>query len=42
MVDRHMVLAAKGGGMVFAGRLFVWGSRFGMAVLLARALGADQ
>ena len=42
MVDRHMVLAAKGGGMVFAGRLFVWGSRFGMAVLLARLLGADQ
>jgi O-antigen/teichoic acid export membrane protein len=42
MVDRHVVLAAKGGGMVFAGRLFVWGTRFGMAVLLARTLGADQ
>jgi O-antigen/teichoic acid export membrane protein len=42
MVDRHVVLAAKGGGMVFAGRLFVWGSRFGMAVLLARLLGADR
>jgi O-antigen/teichoic acid export membrane protein len=42
MVDRHVVLAAKGGGMVFAGRLFVWGTRFGMAVLLARLLGADS
>jgi O-antigen/teichoic acid export membrane protein len=42
MVDRHVVLAAKGGGMVFAGRLFVWGTRFGMAVLLARQMGADS
>ena len=42
MADRHVVLAAKGGGIVFAGRLFVWGTRFGMAVLLARLLGADS
>jgi O-antigen/teichoic acid export membrane protein len=28
--------------MVFAGRLFVWGTRFGLAVLLARLLGADS
>jgi O-antigen/teichoic acid export membrane protein len=41
MADRHVVLAAKGGGVVFAGRLFVWGMRFGLAVLLARLLGAD-
>jgi O-antigen/teichoic acid export membrane protein len=38
----HVVLAAKGGAVVFAGRLFVWGARFVLAVLLARLLGADQ
>lgn len=42
MADRHAVLAAKGGGVVFAGRLFVWGMRFVLAVLLARLLGADS
>ncbi|HEY7333159.1 MAG TPA: flippase [Candidatus Limnocylindria bacterium] len=42
MADRHAVLAAKGGGAVFAGRLFVWGMRFGLAVLLARLLKADS
>lgn len=36
------MLAAKGGGVVFAGRLFVWATRFGLAVLLARLLGADE
>ncbi len=41
MADRHVVLAAKGGGIVFGGRLFVWAARFGLAVLLARLLGAD-
>lgn len=42
MADRHTVLAAKGGGVVFAGRLFVWGMRFGLAILVARLLGADE
>lgn len=42
MADRHAVLAAKGGGVVFAGRLFVWGMRFGLTVLVARLLGADS
>ncbi|HET7521306.1 MAG TPA: oligosaccharide flippase family protein, partial [Candidatus Limnocylindria bacterium] len=42
MADRNAMLAAKGGGVVFAGRLFVWGTRFGLAVLLARLLGADE
>jgi O-antigen/teichoic acid export membrane protein len=37
-----LVAAAKGGGVVFAGRLFAWGSRFALAVLLARLLGSDQ
>lgn len=33
--------AAKGGGTLFAGRLFTWGIRFGIGVILARLLGAD-
>ncbi len=41
MADRHVVLAAKGGGIVFGGRLFVWAARFGLAVLLGRLLGTD-
>jgi O-antigen/teichoic acid export membrane protein len=42
MTRGHIVLAAKGGGIVFAGRLFAWGSRFVLAVLLARLLGVEQ
>jgi len=38
----HVVLAAKGGGIGFAGRLFAWGSRFALAVFLARLLGVEQ
>jgi O-antigen/teichoic acid export membrane protein len=41
MAESHVMLAARGGGIVFAGRLFVWGTRFVLAVLLARILGAD-
>jgi O-antigen/teichoic acid export membrane protein len=41
MADRHVVLAAKGGGIVFGGRLFVWAARFGLAVFLARLLQAE-
>jgi O-antigen/teichoic acid export membrane protein len=37
-----LVLAAKGGGVMFLGRLFAWGSRFFLAVILARALGAQE
>jgi O-antigen/teichoic acid export membrane protein len=36
----NLVVAAKGGSAVFAGRIFAWGSRFLIAVLLARVLGA--
>jgi O-antigen/teichoic acid export membrane protein len=32
--------AAKGGGVVFAGKLFAWGSRFVIAVILTNILGA--
>lgn len=33
--------AARAGGIVFAGKLFAWGARFALAILLARLLGAD-
>lgn len=36
-----IAFAAKGGGTLFAGRLFTWGIRFGIAIMLARLLGAD-
>jgi len=39
---RDVVLAAKGGSVVFAGKLFAWGSRFVLAVLLANILRAEQ
>lgn len=40
--DRHVLTAAKGGGITFAGKLFTSGSRFIMAILLTRLLGAEQ
>ncbi len=40
--DRSILTAVKGGGIVFAGRVFEYGSRFILGVLLARLLGADQ
>ncbi|UCG25571.1 MAG: flippase [Chloroflexota bacterium] len=39
---RNALTAAKGGGIVASGRLFVYGTRFILAFLMARALGADQ
>jgi len=42
MAHDDLMVAAKGGGAVFAGRLFAWGSRFVLAVLLARVLGAED
>ena len=42
MAHDDLLVAAKGGGAVFAGRLFAWGSRFVLAILLARVLGADD
>jgi O-antigen/teichoic acid export membrane protein len=40
--DRNILTAAKGGGIIFVGRLFQYGSRFVIAFLMARLLGADQ
>ncbi len=40
--DDHVIIAARGGGAVFAGKLFAWGTRFVLAVFLARVLGADE
>jgi len=42
MAQDDLLVAAKGGGAVFAGRLFAWGSRFVLAVLLARVIGAGE
>jgi O-antigen/teichoic acid export membrane protein len=42
LADDTLLTAAKGGGVVFAGRLFTWGMRFALAVLLARTLGAHD
>ncbi len=40
-IGADITFAAKGGGTLFAGRLFTWGIRFGIAVMLARLLGPD-
>jgi O-antigen/teichoic acid export membrane protein len=40
--DEGILDAAKGGGIAFAGRVFTWAARLGLAVLLARLLGADE
>jgi O-antigen/teichoic acid export membrane protein len=40
--DQDVLIAAKGGGIVFVGRLFQYGSRFIIAFLTARFLGAEQ
>lgn len=41
-VDDGILDAARGGGIAFAGRVFTWAARLGLAVLLARVLGADE
>jgi O-antigen/teichoic acid export membrane protein len=38
--DSNVIIAARGGSAVFAGKLFAWGTRFVLAVFLARILGA--
>jgi O-antigen/teichoic acid export membrane protein len=40
--DRSVLLAAKGGGVTFAGAIFSYGSWLVIGLLLARFLGADQ
>jgi O-antigen/teichoic acid export membrane protein len=39
---RDVRLAAKGGGIVFAGKVFAWGTRFAIAIFLTNLLGAQQ
>lgn len=40
--ERNMLLVAKGGGIVFVGKLFTFACRFVITFLLARLLGAEQ
>ncbi len=40
--ERNILVVAKGGGITYAGKLILAGSRFVTAVLLARLLGAEQ
>lgn len=41
MDQRDVGAAARAGGIVFGGKLFAWGARFALAILLARLLGVD-
>ena len=41
-IERNVLLAAKGGSITFAGRLFVYGSRMVIALIVARLLEAGQ
>jgi O-antigen/teichoic acid export membrane protein len=41
-VEQHLVSAAKGGGITFAGKLFTFGCRLVITLLLARMLGVEQ
>jgi O-antigen/teichoic acid export membrane protein len=40
--DRSILLVAKGGGVIFVGTLFAYGSRMVIGILLARLLGAEH
>ncbi|MFQ5612351.1 MAG: flippase [Anaerolineae bacterium] len=40
--ESNILTAAKGGGVKFFGTLFVYGVRFGLALLFARLMGAGQ
>lgn len=40
--DRNIVFVAKGGGITFAGKMFLAGIRLVTTIILARLLGADQ
>lgn len=41
-LDQNVMLTAKGGGIIFSGKLFVYVSGFFTAFILARLLGAEQ
>lgn len=40
--DQNIIIAAKGGGIAFAGSLFNYGSSFVFSIIVARMLGAEQ
>ncbi|MBV9791924.1 MAG: oligosaccharide flippase family protein, partial [Chloroflexi bacterium] len=40
--DTNVLLAARGGAITFAGKLFTFACRFVISIVLARALGAGQ
>lgn len=40
--QENLVFAAKGGGVTFAGRIFEYGGRFVLGILLARLMGAQE
>src|SRR5512138_3534884 len=40
--DRSILLAAKGGSIVFVGALFGYGSQLVIGILLTRLMGAEQ
>jgi O-antigen/teichoic acid export membrane protein len=40
--EQHILTAAKGGGILTAGRMFAYGARFIVAFMLARLLGAEE
>lgn len=40
--EQNVLLTAKGGGIIATGRFFTYGSRFVLAFMLARLLGAEQ
>lgn len=42
VAEQHMLATAKGGGITFGGKLFTFGCRFVMTLVLARQLGAEQ
>lgn len=41
LANHHILTAAKGGGIIFAGNLFAYASRFIFGTLVARAIGAN-
>lgn len=42
MDQAHVTAAARGGGIVFGGKLFAWLARFVLAIFVARLLGAEN
>jgi O-antigen/teichoic acid export membrane protein len=41
-ISRELIIAAKGGGLSFAGRLFEYAVRFVFSIIIARAIGVEH